>query len=183
MSRNFTTKFRQSTEIFNPDCWYIYRDFGNQDHELIIAVDSREAAQKIVNRSYKDEVKLAILSLDDDQNVTEEFLNKVLAENLYKVMAVEVYFNENPYDISTLKPLKGQVDREHSVEVNKLIRPYIAITNDDLASLNANISDYYLTTNGKVVSFGRASTEGGNKTYSLMPLNAKESEKLLLKNK
>jgi hypothetical protein len=182
MSTLFQTKFRQSTDTFTPNLWYVYRDHGNNNHELITGADSPEEAQELVNSAYKDEVEATINSIDNQQIVSVEFLEQALSDGLSKLAAVESFFNDNSFDISQLKPLKGSVSDFHT-EVRKLNRPYVAISNSDQEKLMAGKADYFLTTGGKVVSFGGATTQGGNGEFALLPLNDEESQKILKNNK
>ena len=123
-----------------------------------------------------------ILSIDCNQEVTVEFLDSALSDGLSKLAAVESFFNDNSFDISQLKPLKGTVDDFHT-EVRKLNRPYVSISDNDQDTLMSGKADYYLTTSGTVVLFGAATTQGGNGKHALMPLNDKESQILLENNK
>ena len=71
-----------------------------------------------------------------------------------------------------IKGLTGNVSGFHE-EVRKLQRPYIKISSSEYEDLIKGSFDYYLTNDGKVVTFGNA--DGG---YALMPLNKTAADEI-----
>lgn len=177
----FEPKFRQSTDTFDTNTWYVYKDFGNNHLELITAVTDRSEAQILVNEAYKEQISDIIKSIDSTINISAEFLNNALSECLHPMLTVEKFFSKNHIDIDSFIPLKGRVS-EFNTEVGKLTRPYISISKNTYKLFINKKSDYYLTPNGKVVTFGNASCHGSDTNYALMPLNDIESEKIISKN-
>jgi hypothetical protein len=82
----------------------------------------------------------------------------------------------NISNLGLTRGLNGSVGDFHQ-EVQKLTRPYHPITKTQFDGLMEAEFDYYLNKSNVVVTFGEA--DGG---YALMPLNAKESEKLIFEN-
>jgi hypothetical protein len=179
--KTFKPKFRQSTDTFDANTWYVYKDFGNNNLELVTAVTERSEAQILVNELYKKQISDVVKSLDLTSIVSDEFLTLALSEKIHPLHAVEMFFSENPIDINNLTPLKGNVSDFHS-EVSKLMRPYAPIPKSYWDILMKKKSDYYLTTSGKVVTFGNAGCHGSDSNYALMPLSDIESEKIIVKN-
>jgi len=132
-------------------------------------------------RTYREEVENKILSIDSTQDVTIEFLDQALEDEVFQITAVESFFNDCSFDISTLIPLQGKVSGFQK-EVRKLDRPYIFITNENYQLLMDGQHDYYLTSGGKVVTFGIASTAGFKGMHALCPLSENEANKILHKN-
>ena len=86
------------------------------------------------------------------------------AMRLPALKVVEAFFTENPADIHDLKPLEGAIV-DSSMAIRSLERPYMAITAASYDQLMKGAHDYYVTRNGRVVTFGTA--DGG---FALMPL-------------
>lgn len=188
MSASIEMKFRQSIDPVTPHLWVVYRELENGKTEFIRNADSEKQAQQIIDENknpandYYSTIECYIRDIDEDQEIAAEFLVQALKDGLTVLEAVESFFNDCSFDISKLQPLKGTVDEFHT-EVRKLNRPYIAISDNDQQKLMDAKADYYLTSGGKVVTFGDASTHGSNTKHALMPLNFEEGHKILAKNK
>ena len=178
MSNFSTLKYRRSTEVFEPNKWFVYHDFGKGKMTLVKECENEAEARELHRSMLMEEIEATILSIDNSQDVSHEFLEQCLDDEICLGTSVESFFNDCCFDISQLKPLKGEVESFHD-EVAKLQRPYVAISDIDQQSLIDGKADYYLSSGGKVVTFGKASVAGGNTEFALMPLNYEEAQKVL----
>lgn len=181
MSNFQTLKYRRSTEIFQPNTWFVYHDLGF-DKPLIKECSSEEEAKNLVKSMLMEEIEATIIGLDETRKVPKDYLELCIEDGRGLIESVEVFFSDCSFDIVNLEPLVGDVSDDFSTEVRKLQRPYIAITDEDYAIFEKGESNYYLTTTGRVVLFGGASVKGGETKYALMPLNNAEAQKVLALN-
>lgn len=176
---NFTTlKFRQCTDTFKANLWFVYHSLENGEELLVKECQSRDEAVQLVHDMLKEEIEATISSIDPSQTVSPEFLQQCIDEKFSLFVAVETFYSKHSFDVTTLKPLQGDGD-DFYTEVRKLQRPYIAIMDDTHQALRDGKATYYQTLGGKVVSFGRGTVAGGNTQFALMPLCHEEAQKIL----
>ena len=178
MSNFRTLKYRQCTDSFKPHTWFVYHDHGKGNMSLVKECGSEGEAQELHRSMLLDEIEAVIFSIDNTQDVSREFLDQCLDGEIGLLSAVEIFYKDCSFDIGQLKPLKGEVDN-FLTEVNKLKRPYVAISDEAYQTLIDGKADYYQTSSGQVVTFGNASVEGGNTTFALMPLHYEEAKEVL----
>ena len=87
--------------------------------------------------------------------------------------AVENHFKRHPISIKGLKPLQADIN-QFPDPVRILKRPYMAISEKDWSSLYDGGADFYLTPQGRVVTFGNADLG-----FALMPVNSEVSALIL----
>ena len=127
------------------------------------------------SEGFFDALQNAIEKLDPSIDLNPEDTANAYENNHSVSRFIEQYFKENEFDISNLKPLKGEV-KGSSEQVRDLQRPYIRINEAQYNTLKNGPSDFYLTKGNKVVTFGSA--DGG---YALMPLNDEAAEATIAK--
>ena len=93
MSNFRTLKYRQCTDTFTPNIWFVYHDFGNNNHSLVKECKSREEAAELVKTMLLEEVEGTIFGIDSTQDVSHEFLDTCFNDECSLLTAVESFFN------------------------------------------------------------------------------------------
>ena len=128
--------------------------------------------------AYKEEVRAIIAGFDKDAIIENDELQQAIDDDLEPYEAVEQYFSNNPFDLTTLTPLEGQAEL-FSIEVRKLTRPYVTITEGQYCDLYDKKPCYYLCNGGYVISFGRADAYGSDSDWALCKLRKPDANTLL----
>lgn len=145
---------------------------------MVKRCSSESEAVEYITRENTRELASAFEAIDPSLDVDTDFLQQCIDEGIGGVEAVEKYYGVHSFGLSQLKPLLGNVNEFHA-EIANLTRPYIAISDDEYQNLMEGRADYYETPNGRVVTFGVASTARTDSRYALMPLKEDEAEKIL----
>jgi hypothetical protein len=145
---------------------------------IIDALDVYNA--DLIDKKYLNELISTVHALGQDKLVELEFIKNAFNNNLSIIEATELYFSQNDYSVTALKPLKG-TPNDLKTEVAKLERPYITLSKQQFEMLD-NGTSYYKLSGRKVASLYPSTAHGSHARFTLCPLNNTESEIILKAN-
>lgn len=185
---NFKVQYRRSTDTFEPDVWYVYKKFHDNKipDELIAPAYSPEAANELARKTELKCINDVINAIMPGQHPAFDSVMLSTLKKEYQAdhpdiksiplfALVERYFASTSIVLSQLQPMPGKTPPFEKA-VKQITRPYIAITDEQQATLEAGASDYYLTPGGCILTFGGATCEGSTTRFALMPLQDEYAE-------
>lgn len=151
---------------------------NKESNDFVFKVEDARGSETSINlfnlpyEKYYRKLQAKIHEFDNSKILSSDLSDQAFEYEFSLLDAVQNYFSDNSIDISTLKPLKGEVKEFHD-QVKELVRPYAKISEEQQSELLKAPFDFYETSGGLVVTFGGA--DGG---YAIMPLNKDAAERI-----
>lgn len=173
--------YRQSIDPFDRNTWYVYA-ISDATTFVIAKESSEEDAKRRTLVAQHECVNAMLKAYDDslmiDLNAFETSLKNYLTsyperrDNIaYKNLA-EFILSKKTIDITSLTPFKGNLPKSYRELSLELTRPYLAISDDTHdAILAMSDSNYYMTRNGLLITFGSGTCVGSQHQHALLPIN------------